>query len=235
MRPHLLTFNASTSLSVLTFAAGLLTATTPVCCCCYHRDYLLQPSWYCPHTRDCGAVASAWNNLPTSLAPLDDQLHSAASADDLPTVCTKRIASADDLIASAADLSVIVDDLIAALPDLSEALEVLPAAALLMADLPTPVDNLPAADSLPVRLGISCRAESWLLLLLRVLLEPVTRAPLLALLTGNLVAGCDAVRWGVQEGLGVGLMLGLAGGEAMSEGAIRWPLSLDSSPGWQNL
>lgn len=139
-------------------------------------------------------------------------------------MCTKRIvASADDLSAPAADLSVVVvvDDLIAALPDLSEALDVLPAAALLIADLTTPVDDLPAADSLPVRLGISCRAESWLLLLLRVLLEPVTRAPLLALLTGSLVADCDTGRWGVQLGLGVGLMLGLAEGEAMSEGASR--------------
>ena len=90
-----------------------------------------------------------------------------------------------------------------------------------MADLPTPLDDLPAAHSLPVRLGMSWRAESWLLLLLRVLLEPVTWAPPLALLTGSLMADCDTGCWGVELGLGVGLMLGLAGGEAMSEGAIR--------------
>ena len=72
-------------------------------------------------------------------------------------------------------------------------------------------DLLPASDALPTRcLVISCRAESWVLLLDRALLEPASLL-LPPLLTCSLPAGLapplDFVGLGI--GLRLGLMLGL--------------------------
>ncbi len=106
-------------------------------------------------------------------------------------------------------------------PDLPATSNVLPFIPPPKDDLHTPVDDLPAVDDLPTRLDTSCRAESWLLLLLNVLFEPVTFVlPMLAALpTCSLVAACDDVRCIV--GLGLRLMLGLSVGEAVSTGAMR--------------
>ena len=81
------------------------------------------------------------------------------------------------------------------------------------------MDDLPPVDDLPTRLDTSCRAESWLLLLLSVLFEPVTLVLLAALPTCSFVAACDDVR--CVGGLGLRLMLGLSVGETVSTGAMR--------------
>ena len=77
-------------------------------------------------------------------------------------------------------------------------------------------DLMPTADALPMRcLVISCRAESWLLLLLRALLEPVSLILLLLpLLARALIPDCfGAVR--CRGGLGV--TLGLPAGGVVSD------------------
>ena len=150
--------------------------------------------------------------------PLKDSCKSGGPADELAAA-----AAAADLIASAAaaDLIASADDVLKSVPDLPATSNVRPFIPPPRNDLPTPMDDLAAVDDLPTRLDPSCRAESWLLLLLRVLFEPVTLVlPMLAAVpTCSLVAGCDDVRW--SGGLGVRLMLGLSVGEAVSTGAMR--------------
>ncbi len=141
--------------------------------------------------------------------PLKDSCKSGGPADELAAA-----AAAADLIASA-------DDVLTSVPDLPATSDVRPFIPPPRNDLPTPMDDLAAVDDLPTRLDPSCRAESWLLLLLRVLFEPVTLVlPMLAAVpTCSLVAGCDDVR--CSGGLGLRLMLGLSVGEAVSTGAMR--------------
>lgn len=72
-------------------------------------------------------------------------------------------------------------------------------------------DLMPTAEALPMRcLVISCRAESWLLLLLRALLDPVNLM-LLLLLLPLLAKALPDCFGGLRcfGGLGVGVMLGL--------------------------
>ncbi|KAA6418255.1 MAG: hypothetical protein FRX49_11764 [Trebouxia sp. A1-2] len=168
-----------------------------------------------PSTDTDSVATPAWDDLPGSLLPLTDPLKSGAPADELAAAAADLIASADDALTSIPDL-----------PEISHVLPFVPPRDDLstpMDDLPTPMDDLPAVYELPTRLDTSDRVESWLLLLLNVLFEPVTLVlPMLAALpTCSLVAGCDSVR--CSGGLGLRLMLGLSIGEAKSTGAMSVP------------
>lgn len=89
---------------------------------------------------------------------------------------------------------------------------------------------MPTADALPIRcLVIRCRAESWLLLLLRALFEPVSLKLLLLLplLARALPVPCCFGGLRCLGGLGLGVMLGLPAGGVLFDSCWVTPSVAD--------